>query len=69
MKNENENPTIEEVEKNGLGVMGYSVNDSGTMSFDDYTGDLTIYEYKGKEYKIVNWNKKSKNKGKQFIDD
>jgi hypothetical protein len=69
MKNENQNPTLQEVEKNGLGVMGYSVNDSGEISFTDYTGDLTEYEYLGKEYKIVKWNKNSKNKGKQFIND
>jgi hypothetical protein len=67
MKNENQNPTIQEVEKNGLAVMGYSVDDTGTMSFDNYTGDLTVYEYEEKEYMIVEWNKKSKNKGKQFI--
>ena len=67
MKNENENPTLQEVEKNGLAVMGYSVNDSGEMSLTDYTGDLTEYEYLGKEYKIVKWNKNSKNKGKQII--
>lgn len=67
MKNENENPTLQEVEKNGLAVMGYSVNDSGIMSMTDYKGDLTIYEYLEKEYKIVKWNKNSKNKGKQFI--
>ena len=67
MKNENENPTLQEVEKNGLAVMGYSVNDSGIMSMTDYKGDLTIYEYLEKQYKIVKWNKNSKNKGKQFI--
>jgi hypothetical protein len=69
MKNENQNPTLKEVEKNGLAVMGYSVNDSGKISFTDYTGDLTEYEYLGEEYKIVKWNKNSKNKGKQFIND
>jgi len=68
MKNENQNPTLQEVEKNGLEVMGYSVNDSG-IAFKDYTGDCTEYEYLGKEYKIVKWNKNSKNKGKQFIND
>jgi hypothetical protein len=67
MTNENQNPTIQEVEKNGLAVMGYSVNDSGVMSMTDFKGDLTIYEYKDEEYKIVKWNKNSKNKGKQFI--
>jgi hypothetical protein len=61
-------PTIKEVEENGFGGVGYSVNDKGVMSFTDYTGDLFIYEYLGKEYKIVQWSKKSKNKGKQFID-
>ena len=69
MTNENQNPTIQEVEKNGLAVMGYSVNDSGVMSMTDFKGDLTIYEYKDEEYKIVKWNKNSKNKGKQFIND
>jgi len=69
MTNENQNPTIQEVEKNGLAVMGYSVNDNGIMSMTDYKGDLTIYEYKDEEYKIVKWNKNSKNKGKQFIND
>ena len=61
-------PTIKEVEEKGLPIEGYSVNDNGKMSFGSYTGDLTVYEYLGKEYKIVSWDKKSKNKGKQFID-
>lgn len=69
MENKNEKPTIEEVEKNGLDVMGYSVDDKGLMSMSSYTGDLTVYEYLGKEYKIVKWRKNSKNKGKQFIND
>ena len=67
MKKENQPPTIKEVEKNGVAVMGYSVNDKAEMSFMGFTGDLTVYEYLGKEYKIVEWNKKSKNKGKEFI--
>ena len=66
MENE-KTPTIQEIEKNGLAVSGYSVDDKASMSFTNYTGDLTVYEYLGKEYKIVDWQKNSKNKGKQLI--
>lgn len=69
MENNKTLPTTTEVEKNGIAEYGYSVNDKGQMAFaEGYTGDLTAYEYKEKIYKIVDWKKNSKNKGKQFID-
>jgi predicted transcriptional regulator YheO len=67
MENESNIPTIKEVESNGVFVMAHSVNDVAEVSFMEYTGDLTIYEYLGKKYKIVQWNENSKNTGKQFI--
>ena len=69
MKNETQSPSIFEVESFGDAVMGYSVDDNGQMSMNNYTGDLTVFEYLDKEYKIVKWCKNSKNKGKQFIND
>ena len=59
-------PTIPELEKKGLELMGFTVDYNGDFSFEEFTGELVIYEYNGMELEVITWNEKSKRKGKSL---